>query len=864
MKFVELEAGDTVGSNGYSDPTVSMSDIAPLGEWFARPIKIFHWEWDEETPFATRFIPIWKDYFTTPIIRRKLEGFSRMRADLKVKILVNGSPFRYGELMMSYRPLYSIQGAGDNTLMPYFSGGMIAGDIISEPGGYPDQDFAQVANDKSTLMARSQRPNLRIQPHINSGGIMTIPFVYFKDALEITQVDGERFAQRLRELGTLTVENLVTLKSTAEANSTGVSITMYVWAENVDLWGPTSVTAQGIDEFEETLEPSAAASTVAEAAGTLSTIPVIRPYALATQFLAGVAASSLKYFGWSNPPVLTAVPGRMPKASFLNPGPCSSFPDDVLALDPKNELTVDPRTVGANPQDPLIIADFAARSAIVDIVEWKVTDTPGTLLAQFPIQPCYYHIETRQRTAPNLSSYRVTATPATYIAGMFEYWRGTMVVKFRTVASQFHRGRIAVTWDPAAYSANVTFKEGAVVTHIIDLASASDMTVKIPFMSHYGMCRTQKFPFEIDDDIDAALRPWSNRTNLFTWTPNQLYDHANGLLEVRVLNHLQCGDATADVRIIVEVAFEDMTVMCPTVDTVNNPSFQSSRTSSFSRMALTDFTSQIVEESVLPQGLEAPGVTEDSQTISAGASSDDVSRLYGGECVPSLRSLLHRTYPYRVASDNGTSGAAMSIHTVVVPRFPVPMHTRVNGFNDRLPTSATSDNSNLVATSPISLITACFTGYRGSFVWKAVSDASTMIWMHRYDPEFSSTILDTGVSPSTDQVQAAYLGALNSNNGASWNRDALSGTTGAVFPQYNNYRMMPGNPITHYRKPSDTLVLEQFDNDGVKVVNARGENMITGLRGRAMIALSVAAGTDFNVFHFVNVPDIYLLKTPSA
>ena len=325
MKFIELEKGETVGSNGYSDPTVSMTDIAPLGEWFSRPIKLFHWEWDEGVPFSTRVIPIWKDYFTTPIIRRKLEGFSRLRADLKVKILVNGSPFRYGELMMSYRPLFTYDSANSDTLMPYFSGGMIAGDIVALPGvgGYPDQDFSQTNSDKSTYMARSQRPNLRIQPHINSGGVMTIPFIYFKDALEITDVGGTKFDQRLRELGTLTIENLVTLKSTADANSTGVSITMYAWAENVDLWGPTSVTAQGIDEFEETLQPSEQASTVAEAAGALSTIPTIRPYALATQFLAGVAASSLKYFGWSNPPVLTAVPGRMPKSSFLNPGPLS-------------------------------------------------------------------------------------------------------------------------------------------------------------------------------------------------------------------------------------------------------------------------------------------------------------------------------------------------------------------------------------------------------------------------------------------------------------------------------------------------------------------------------------------------------------
>ena len=123
-----------------------------------------------------------------------------------------------------------------------------------------------------------------------------------------------------------------------------------------------------------------------------------------------------------------------------------------------------------------------------------------------------------------------------------------------------------------------------------------------------------------------------------------------------------------------------------------------------------------------------------------------------------------------------------------------------------------------------------------------------MIWMHRYDPEFSNTVIDASSSiPNVDQVQATFLGALCSNNGGSWNNSDLAGTTGAVFPQYNNYRMMPGNPTTHYRKPSDTTALEQFDNDGVKVVNIRAENSSVGLRTRSTLMLSVAAGTDFNI-----------------
>lgn len=832
-----------------------------MGAWFSRPIQLFHWEWDEETNFSTRVLPIWEDYFSKSSVLSKLEGYSRMRADLHVKILVNGSPFRYGELMMSYRPLFAAAGSSSNSILPFFSGGNISGDLASA-NGYPNQDFTAVASDASTHMARSQRMNIRIQPHINSGGEMILPFIYYRDALDITNLstDIAEFKQRLRELGTITVEQLVMLKSTSTANATGVSITVFAWAENIDLWGPTGINIQAVDEYEQALIPSEQASAVAEAAGKLTSIPVIRPYALATQFLAGTSASVLKYFGWSNPPVLTAVPGRLPKASFLNPGPCSSFPDDVLALDPKNELTVDPRTVGDSPEDPLLVSSFCARPAIVDILPWNIEYANDVVLGEFPVQPAYWRGEWRGRVT-GMPSARMTLTPATYAAQMFEYWRGTAVFHFKVVCSQFHRGRLLATWDPAACSPYLPSRSGAQISHVIDLASATEMTIKVPYMSHLGMLKTRHEPYLADTADKAEARCWSDATDGFDWTYQQMFSSSNGVVQLRVLNFLQCGDATADVKIVVSVSFEDMVLMCPTVDSTT-PVTQNALPSAFSRIALTDFTNQeVTVQGVVIQGLEAPGMSEDMQMISAGPNVDEISKLYGGEYVPSLRTLLHRTYPYRVKSAVTAGNDEVNIHSVNVPRFPVPNHTRVNGFSECIPTTTTTSNTNMVATSPISLLTACFTGYRGGFVWKAycMSGAQSITLTRSY-PEFDSDMVSWSMihtAANARKFDSCVLAASNANNGMSWSTRDLAGTVAAVFPQYNNFRMMPGNPITHYLKPNKVLEYI-FDTDGVKSTAHRSEPWAAGLQRKDTIALSVAAASDFTMFGFVNVPDIYI------
>lgn len=854
MKFTESDPGDITGSSAFTDYAASTTDIAPLKDWFCRPIQFAAIEWDEGTRIPFQQWSPWWEYFGHQNVLRKLEGYSRLRCDLKIKVIVNGSPFRFGEAMLSYRPLYSISTVTNKAIFPFFSGGQIAGDVTS---AYPDQNFGATQDDKSTLMARSQRQNIKIQPHTSSGGEMTLPFIYYKDALELSDptLTNSRMEQVFRELGTLTLESVTHLRSTAPANSDGVGLTFFVWAENVELWGPSSINVQAVDEYDEVTKPSGIASTVADAAGSLAKIPAISSYALATQMAAGKVANILRYFGWSNPPVLTPVQAKLPKASYLNPNPIGSFPDDVLALDPKNELTVDPRTVGVSARDELSISDLCSRPAIVDVIDWQVLMRNGSLIAEFPVHPVYFRSEMRTREAPKISSVRVTMIPACYVSQLFQYWRGTFVLKIRAVASQFHRGRLSVVWEPAANSSGMPRRQGANIQHVIDLATATEMTIKIPFMSHLGMLRVSDRPSTCNSQAEVDFYQWSSGNtssiNLFGWTQADLYDYINGVVQVRVLNGLQVGDTTADVPLVFEISFEDMVFMCPRIDGADVTSGDFTQVpTGMAALGLTDFT---------VQGMEAPGVSEDMQIVSVDDQFSQLSKLYGGEAVTSLRPLLHRTYPYKIKSRVlSVDTLKHAIYTLTVPRFPVPTHTKVDSYIDRIPYTSSTDNTNVQSTTPIAYITACFVGYRGSMVWKAhAAGKADNIVLTRSKLKFASNVISwsafqTGANYGFDNVNQAVLG--NGLNGVSWSSRYLANVASAVFPQYNNVRMMPGDVNTMYRKPSSATMPEVFENDGVRAIA-----FLSDLQDkRVSLYMSVAAGTDFNVFHFVNVPDIYI------
>jgi hypothetical protein len=682
-----------------------------------------------------------------------------------------------------------------------------------------------------------------------------LPFLYYKDAIELQNT---YFNQTFKEMGTLVFENLVTLKTTATASASPVTISVYAWAEDVQLYGPSAILFQGT-EVDDAPKASAIASAVADMAGKLSGVPIIGWYATATSIAARTVSTVLKLFGWSRPPIIEGVRAFMPRFPFLHPSPLVSFQDDVIALDPRNEVTIDPSTVGAySSADPLLIDSFARKPAIFDTVLWQVSDIPNTCLATIPVTPVIYHAEwlTNTPTAPSTNCARVAMTPACYASQLFDFWRGTMCLRIRVVASQFHRGRLLVTWDPAQNTTSVQ-TDATVISDVLDLSQATSLVFKVPFLSDVGMLGVNKAPSAASTSAIANLVVWGNRSTSFDGDYN--LNLINGVVVIRVFNELQCGDATADVHLVLETWMEDLVLARPTVDTNTYP--ESGSVVYHKSVSMSSFMNSIT--------LQGGELAEDQITdeIQVTENVDYLGLLYAGESVPSLRTLLHRSYVWKAVVCPLTAEAnAECWSSYTFPRFPVAFHTSSSLVQNEDYNGAGTLKSNGCNTTPVSYLTACFAGYRGSMGWQvsplANQSTSCFSFLGRTAVPSNTGWKSTTYSKPADNYAAIYTARMRTRligaaaAGLSTTLSNIGGVMSAIFPMYSNWRMHAGNGAASYKAGYTTNRYNPMQSDFLQytAVNSTATSTSTNVSA----SLSVSAGTDFNVFEFVNIPDTYV------
>lgn len=189
-----------------SDPTFTSDTIpnAELGNFLERPVLIATVRWSESVPYTESTIDPWNLYFTHTIIKKKIDNYAFINCNLHVKVVVNASPFYYGAMMVSYRPMTNY--------------------------GLPDYTTISVQND---YMRYSQRPHFWVLPQSNMGGEMQLPFFYNHNWLPLTDTAA------LSSMGTLRFTEVVDLKNANSVTGQGIDVQVYAWASNIKLAGPT-------------------------------------------------------------------------------------------------------------------------------------------------------------------------------------------------------------------------------------------------------------------------------------------------------------------------------------------------------------------------------------------------------------------------------------------------------------------------------------------------------------------------------------------------------------------------------------------------------------------------------------------------
>lgn len=601
-------------------------DRLNLSSFLARPTHVKTLTWD--STISDSFYP-WYVYCNNAQIQNKLKNYGLLRGNITLRFEMSSSPTVFGAAIVSYCPIH-------------------------------DRITQSVENGYDSLVLSTQRPCAWLLPQESSGIEMVLPFIWRSNYLNIIDEDFTK------DMGRISIESQVPLDTSNDVAPPILTIQVYAWIEDAMVEGPTAqLVMQAGSEFK-TGPIQRIASAVATVANALSVVPMIQPFALATEMGAKAMSSIASLFGWSKVPVIeNAIP--------VNTNPFHGLatseiigPVQRLTLDAKAETTVDPRIVNLTGKDELNLNYLTSKESFFHKIDWVAGDASDDLISLFPVAP-----NIRVQTAVT-NYYTMEFPPISYFSHMFKYWRGDIIFRFKIIATKYHRGRIRITFDP--FGKNGTNEVSNVaITKIVDISNESDIEFVVPYMQDTTWIRTPSCAPNTENYTTGANVDWARLEN-------------NGTLAINVVSPLTSPQAVPTAFIFVSVR--------------GGANFE---------LAIPQNLSRRVSHIAMQSGTE----------ITAGKQHPQEYLVNFGENITSMRQVLSRCslsqtfYPMMENTSNGTGVIEAFIETGRTPAPPGYDSSAVL-YSEKLNTADSNERFVFSEMHPINWVAPCFLCMRGS------------------------------------------------------------------------------------------------------------------------------------------------------
>jgi hypothetical protein len=429
-----------------------VEDTSAIARFLERPVRLRTHTWGVGQSMWFEVNP-WS-ILSVPSVVSKLNNYSRLRADVRIRVNVSATPFHYGKLLVAYRPHPGCLSTDD----PMYNS------AISLACSDPITNHAAVV---------SQLPGVQINPCYTDTVELICPYMHYKPGISIP--DDPPFGR----IGTLMLRSVAPLR---HANSGTDSVTVEILAslENVTIDVPTAVT-QGF-----TME---SAARVAK--------NVLKKGAYATRLAAEWAPTVSNYFamlGFSRPLALDTVSSvRNIPFNVANYDVADTC--DRLALSANSEMVIDGDALGCAGEDQLVVSTIASRPCIIGVTSWEPSDIQFTFLYGCLVTPQNQLTGVYSQAGHATVLYGLQ-TPCSFVASMMTHWKCDMVYRFEVVASPYHKGRLRIWYEPNL--TNVTEAEvpyNLLNSTIINLAENPIAEVRVPWNNIRDVAQTRS-PFE--------------------------------------------------------------------------------------------------------------------------------------------------------------------------------------------------------------------------------------------------------------------------------------------------------------------------------------------------------------------------------
>ncbi|APG76854.1 hypothetical protein 2 [Beihai picorna-like virus 30] len=726
---------------------------------------------------------------------------------MKLKVVVNGNPFYYGRAILSYNPLADFDEMTANRT--FFS-----------------QD----------LIAASQRPHIYINPTTSTGGEMELPFFNPYNTMDIPYEDW-------MFMGDCWLTSMTDLRH-ANGRNAPITVSIFAWAENVSFAIPTQTLPGGIipqgyseltnqsrDEYGQG-KLSGPATTAAKVASWFKDVPMIGPYARATEMGATVFAKTAATFGYSKPLELDKgyyEPTTKASLATVNERETAT----KLSVDSKQELTIDPRISGVDTGDEMSILSIATRESYLTSFNWNLTHAEEARLFTCLVDP---GIHARNDTELHFPACAFAVMP-------FEHWKGSMRFRFQVVCSGYHRGRLKVVYDPSGTPGTLA-EYNTTYTTIVDITDESDFSIDIGWGQPYAWMNHA--------DLDTAV------SAMYT-TSGSVGSHTmgNGAISVYVVNALSAPHETYQANISVNVfvsMLDDFEVANPTGKMV-------SRLRLFDDLSPAVLRNQGATEE-LPHPTADEAVADPPQIDMDGAKTlvePEMNLIHYGEVIGSFRQMLKRFSYHETMRFAGTG--ALSLYTNLREQFPhytgyVGNSVTANGLI--VDVNSGTDKYIYGGFPLIHYVSCAYAGRRGGIRYfleimnggSASKLGSNVITISRQaKSELDNTVVPLGV---TNLGQLGTLGAAFGFNDADGHAGltkwapSVNRTTTVEIPYYSRYRFTPAKLLNKYTAR---------DKDATGWVLMMTDDASSG--STTFINSYVAAAEDYTCFFYLGPPRFY-------
>lgn len=809
MAFSSETTGvETIINSTPATELINVVSKAPLADFLSRPVLIHTLTW---TPATLGFhIDPWALFLNDTSVRAKLDSYGRLRGTMNIDILVNGTPFHYGRLLVSYCPNVEPKELVEDLL----------------------------------LIQHSQLPHVLVNPCLNVTSTITAPYTSNYYWMDLNQVNATH-------VGVLYVDVMNNLEMANVAPPSNVTVSFFAYMTDVELTVasnlPTAVfTSQsknvkktrGItvgtkDEYSSTGAISAPASAVAHIAGLLRDAPFIGKFARATEIAAGAIANVASLFGFSQPTSLAPI-NLMKQTLSTNFAETSGTDmSRRLCVDPKQELTIDSRVMGLDGTDEMSISHIASTPSYLTSWSWLTTQPADTILFELPVTPCY-----TKKTAVT-AGFSYDDTPSGALSRMFSYWTGTMEYHLQIVSSDYHRGRLRITYipgisdgsyDPAEYNENYS--------QIVDISSTTDFAFSIGFVARQGFLKTTMS----DLNVAYAFDPLAH----------------NGTIVVSVVNTLVAPLAGQGISLNVWTsAGKDLQFAAPR-DLDPHLTYYAPQSREVQKESSGDDCCEAV--------VYFPLVPSSPR--------DEITLAHYGESIASLRTLLKRDacwgqlpldYDTALAREYGTTYCNFT-------RMPVyPGYAPAGTYSIHQTTTAIAYNYTRLI--PLTYVSKWFLGNRGGvrmkFATPHIEDFNRVVGKFRHTNRISRQDWD---------LNSDWAAGTVTNNGSIASQEANFAKSSAELIKLNDtfvgvtyvndanqfleVELPDYNPLI-YHTPGDHIGADEISTGGIWIEDFKwdGGVSLTVNDGNTRPLVYTSTGEDFNLLFFRGTRRIYTQTT---